>query len=114
MEHLPLHDRLLRHYIREAILRQTDRLAALAIARKVEVGDYRVIGTFALDRYDCVDPASMTFRVEVQALDGWAELCSVHWTLLGLEWADMMAEVDNVYRQHAEGTYPGGPMDARR
>jgi hypothetical protein len=114
MERVAIHDRLLRLFIREALHQQKDLRIARAIARKLDDGDYRIIATFALDHHDRLDPGSMTAQVEVLALDGWAELCSIHWTQLGLEWADVMAEVESVHRQHAEGTYPDGPKDPRR
>jgi hypothetical protein len=63
------------------------------------------------DQHDRVDLDSYSICVEVQVLDGWAELCTVHWTHLGLEWADVEAAYEEVLRQHREGTYPRGPND---
>jgi hypothetical protein len=111
VQQLAIHDRLLRMFIEDAIRRQSDWLTRVAIARKLKAGHYRVISTFEVDRHDRLIPASMTAQVEILMLDGWAELCSIHWTQLGLEWADVMAEVESLHRQHAEGTYPDGPKD---
>jgi hypothetical protein len=113
MTQLALHDRLLHFYMRRALESQKDRGTALRIARLLEAGEYRVVGVFRADHLERLDPDSMAYRVDVRCLDGWAELCTIHWTLLGLEWADVMLEVENVQRQHAEGTYPGGPRDPR-
>jgi hypothetical protein len=114
MGQLAIHDRLLRRFILDALHEQPTEQIALAIADQLEAGEYRVVSEFGLDRHDQLDPASLTARVDVWMLDGWATLCWVHWTQLGLEWADVMAEVENVYRQQEEGTYPDGPKDPDR
>jgi hypothetical protein len=103
----------LRPYLEDALRRQKDDRVALALARKLDRNEYRVIAQFdvAGDDQDRVDLDSLAFRVEVVVSDGWAELCTVAWTRLGLEWSDVTAAWDEVRRQHREGTQPGGPHD---
>jgi hypothetical protein len=111
---MPIHERLLRAYIKHALEGQKDEWTALHIARKLDAGDWRIISTFLPDLDGQPDPETLAYRVEVQCSDGWAELCTIAWQLLCLEWADVMLEVDTTRQQHAEGTYPGGPMDPHR
>jgi hypothetical protein len=66
------------------------------------------------DDHDRVDLDSFSIRVEVQTSDGWADLCTVHWTQLGMEWSDVTAAWDEVLRQHREGIFPDGPNDPGR
>jgi hypothetical protein len=111
MNEPPIHYRLLRRYIDEAILAQKDRRTAMAAARLMDAGDYDIISHFDLDDNGQPIPDTLTYRVDVKAADGWAPICTVHWSRLGLEWADVEYELRNTLRQHEEGTHPGGPKD---
>ena len=103
----------LRPYIRAALLKQKDKRTALALADRFERNMWRAIARFDVvgDDLDRVDLDSYAIVVEVEASDGWAELCAVHWTNLGLEWSDVTAAYDEVLRQHLEGIQPDGPSD---
>jgi hypothetical protein len=63
---------------------------------------------------DQVDLNSLTFRIDVEVSDGWATLANIHWSNLGLEWADVEAAWEEVKRQHREGIFPGGEHDPNR
>jgi hypothetical protein len=106
----------LRPYLQDALLHQKDKRIALAIAQRLDRNEWRAIAQFDVvgDDFDRVDLNSLSFRVEVSATGGWAKLCTVHWTNLGLEWADVEAAWDEVLRQHREGTFPDGPNDPGR
>jgi hypothetical protein len=106
----------LRPYLKDALLHQKNKRTALAIARKLDRNQWRAIAQFSVigDQVDQVDLSSLSFRVEVEVADGWAELCTVHWTHLGLEWVDVEKAWDEVLRQHREGIQPGGPNDPGR
>jgi hypothetical protein len=103
----------LRPYLKDALLHQKDKRTALAIARKLDRNEWRGIAQFDVvgDDLDKVDLNSLSYRVEIQVSDGWATLCTVHWTQLGLEWSDVTAAWEEVLRQHREGIEPGGPND---
>jgi hypothetical protein len=66
------------------------------------------------DDLDQVDLNSLTFRIDVEVSDGWATLANIHWSNLGLEWADVEAAWEEVKRQHREGIFPGGEHDPNR
>jgi hypothetical protein len=106
----------LRPYLQDALLEQKDKRTALAIARKLDRDQWRAIAQFDVvgDDHDRVDLDSFSIRVEVETSDGWADLCTVHWTQLGMEWSDVTAAWDEVVRQHREGIQPGGPNDSGR
>jgi hypothetical protein len=106
----------LRPYLQDALLEQKDKRTALAIARKLDRDQWRAIAQFDVvgDDLDEVDLNSLNFRIDVEVSDGWATLCTVHWSNLGLEWADVEAAWDEVVRQHREGTFPGGEHDPHR
>ena len=103
----------LRPFLEDALLRQKDKRTAAALADKLDRGqwrartDWEVVG----DQHDQVDLDSLNFCVEVQVSDGWATLTRIHWSRLGLEWADVCRQWDETLRQHREGIYPGGPND---
>jgi hypothetical protein len=101
----------LRPYLEDALLHQKDKRTALAIARKLDQGQWRAITDFEVvgDDLDEVDLASLQFRVEVPVSDGWATLARIHWSNLGLEWADVELAWEETLRQHREGIEPGGP-----
>jgi hypothetical protein len=106
----------LRPYLHDALLQQKDKPTALAIARKLDRGEWRAVTDFEVvgDDLDEVDLHSLHFRVEVLVSDGWATLARIHWSNLGLEWADVQLFWDQAVRQHREGTFPGGDQDPDR
>jgi hypothetical protein len=99
----PLRDRLLRHYIERALRGQKDMVTAAAIAVKLDAGEWRIISSFVPDLEGQPDPDTLAYRVEVHVHDGWAELCTIEWKLLALEWADVLHVVENTQRQYAVG-----------
>lgn len=103
----------LRPFLEDALLHQKDKRTARAIAQRLDRDQWRAIAQFDVvgDDLDRVDLSTLSFRVEVLATGGWATLCTIHWTHLGLEWADVEAAWDEVLRQHREGIQPGGPND---
>jgi hypothetical protein len=104
----------LRPYLRDALLHQKDKRTALAIAQRLDRNQWRAIAQFDVIGDDQVDLSSLSYRVEVETSDGWAPLCTVHWTQLGQEWADVEAAWEEVQRQHREGIFPDGPNDPGR
>ena len=106
----------LRPYIEGALREQKSKRVALGLARKLDRDEWRAIAQFDVvgDDLDRVDLDSFSIRVEVEVSDGWAELCTVHWTHLGMEWADVEKAWDEVRRQHREGIFPDGPNDPGR
>jgi hypothetical protein len=106
----------LRPYLEDALLHQKNKRVALAIAQRLDRNQWRAIAQFDVigDDHDQVDLNSLSYRVEVETSDGWAPLCTVHWTQLGQEWADVEAAWEEVRRQHREGIYPDGPHDIGR
>jgi len=106
----------LRPYIEAALLEQKSERVAVGLARKLDRNEWRAIAQFNVvgDDHDRVDLDSFSIRVEVEVSDGWAELCTVHWTNLGMEWADVERAWEEVLRQHREGVFPDGPNDPGR
>jgi hypothetical protein len=106
----------LRPYLQDALLEQKDKRTALAIARKLDRDQWRAIAQFDVvgDDLDQIDLNSLTFRIDVEVSDGWATLCTIPWTNLGLEWADVEEAWEEVKRQHREGIFPDGPNDPGR
>lgn len=106
----------LRPYIEAALLEQKSKRVALGLARKLDRDEWRAIAQFNVvgDDLDRVDLDSFSIRVEVEVSDGWAQLCTVHWTNLGMEWADVEQAWEEVLRQHREGIFPDGPNDPGR
>lgn len=106
----------LRPYIEAALLEQKSKRVALGLARKLDRDEWRAIAQFDVvgDDLDRVDLDSFSIRVEVEVSDGWAQLCTVHWTNLGMEWADVERAWEEVLRQHREGVFPDGPNDPGR
>jgi hypothetical protein len=106
----------LRPYLVEALRHQKTERAALAIADRLNRNMWRAIAQFDVvgDDLDQVDLDSYSILVEVETSDGWAEFCTVHWTQLGMEWADVENAWDEVLRQHREGVFPDGPNDPHR
>jgi hypothetical protein len=83
----------LRPYLEDALLHQKSKRIARAIAQRLDRDQWRAIAQFDVigDDHDQVDLSSLSYRVEVETSDGWAPLCTVHWTQLGQEWADVEA-----------------------
>jgi hypothetical protein len=106
----------LRPYLQDALLEQKDKRTVLAIARRLDRDEWRAIAQFDVvgDDLDQVDLNSLNFRIDVEVSDGWATLCTIHWSNLGLEWADVEAAWEEVKRQHREGIFPDGPNDPGR
>jgi hypothetical protein len=106
----------LRPYIEAALLEQKSKRVALGLARRLDRDEWRAIAQFDVvgDDLDRVDLDSFSIRVEVEVSDGWAQLCTVHWTNLGMEWADVERAWEEVLRQHREGVFPDGPNDPGR
>ena len=106
----------LRPYIEAALLEQKNKRVALGLAQRLDRDEWRAIAQFNMvgDDHDRVDLDSFSIRVEVEVSDGWAELCTVHWTNLGMEWADVERAWEEVLRQHREGVFPDGPNDPGR
>ena len=108
----PIHYRLLRAHIVDALHRQKDYETAKVLAQHLDKGEWRGIAEFKLDDDDRIDPDSLVYRIDIRDdADTWVPLCYVPWRRLGLEWADVLFELKSLQRQHAEGTYPGGPQD---
>jgi hypothetical protein len=105
---MPLRYRLLRRYIEHALQSQDTYRTALGAARLLDTGHFRFIAQFDVNNSRLV-PQSLAYRVELLCEDGWATLLTVHWSRLGIEWADVMQELESVKRQHREGT---APLDA--
>jgi hypothetical protein len=107
----PIHERLLRAYAQEALLAQDPRKQP-AMARLLQnPKTRRIVAEFDADDDGQPVPDSLSYRLDLLARDGWATLCTIHWSRLGLEWADVLFEVKSTLRQHEEGTQPGGPND---
>jgi hypothetical protein len=106
----------LRPYIEAALLEQKSKRVALGLARRLDRDEWRAIAQFDVvgGDLDRVDLDSFSIRVEVEVSDGWAQLCTVHWTNLGMEWADVERAWEEVLRQHREGVFPDGPNDPGR
>jgi hypothetical protein len=106
----------LRPYMEDALREQKDKRTALALALRIDRDLWRAVAQFDVvdDDLDRVDLDSYSILVEVEVSDGWAQLCRVHWTNLGMEWSDVTAAWDEVLRQHREGLQPGGPNDPGR
>jgi hypothetical protein len=109
----PLHEKLLRDYVREALLGQDPRKRPLIARLVADPSTRRVVAVFDADDDGQPIVTSLRYRVELLTRGGWATLCAVDWQLLGFEWADVLFEVRNVVRQREQGTYPGGPHDPR-
>ena len=111
----PIHYRKLREYILDAINAQEKQHVRYAAAVCMDDPDrhrFRTVWELSEDGTQ-VDINSLSYVVEVLVRDGWATLCTVHWTNLGLEWADVQWEFEQNLHQWAEGTYPDGPHDPR-
>jgi hypothetical protein len=106
----------LRPYLEDALLHQKDKRTALALAQRLDRNEWRAIAQFDVVDEDLhqVDLSTFSIRVEIMTSDGWAEFCTVHWTHLGMEWADVEKAWEEVLRQHREGIQPGGPNDPGR
>ena len=106
----------LRPYLEDALRQQKDTRTALALAHKLDRDQWRAVAQFdvAGDDLDQVDLNSLTFCIDVEVSDGWATLANIHWSNLGLEWADVEAAWEETVRQHQEGTFPDGEHDPNR
>src|SRR5215218_5612058 len=73
--------------------------------QRLDRNQWRAIAQFNVtgDELDLVDLDSFSIRVEVEVSDGWAEFCTIHWTNLGMELADVERAWEEVLRQHREG-----------
>jgi hypothetical protein len=103
-------------YLQDALLHQKDKRTARAIAQRLDRDEWRAIAQFDVvgDDLDRVDLDSFSIRSRSRCGTAGAELCTVHWTHLGMEWSDVTAAWDEVRRQHREGIQPGGPNDPGR
>jgi muconolactone delta-isomerase len=107
----PISHRLLFQFIDDALRQQPSALGLYAAAQ-IAAGQWRLVALFDLDDTSEPIPGSLTYQVEVHGHDGlWRPLCRVHWSLLALEAVDVQNALEDVLRQHAQGTYPGGPAD---
>jgi len=97
-----LSHRLLRCFIIEAVNAQPPHLH-LPIAEHLDAGRYRVLSYLDVDAHDRPDPDSLTFLVEVEVSDGWAGLCSVHHSRLGLTAEDVATEIQSIAWQNGRG-----------
>jgi hypothetical protein len=111
MNEPPIHYRLLKAFIDRALLELKDKPTALRIARLLDEGKYDIISHFDVTDDDRPIADTLTYSVDVEAPEGWWRTCTVHWSLLGLEWVDVQFELRNTLRQREDGTYPGGPND---
>jgi hypothetical protein len=110
----PISHRLLRGFIDEALRAQQPPSLGLYAASRMLAGAWRLVALFDADGAGEPIPGSLHYQVEVLCHDGLHRpLCTVHWTLLGLEVVDVQEQLESVLRQHAQGTYPGGPNDPR-
>jgi hypothetical protein len=111
MKTLPIHYRLLRDYIDQALRIQGTEEAALHLARQLDAGKWDIISHFDVTDDGRPIADTLTYSVDVETRAGWLRICTVPWRYLGLEWADVQYELRNTLRQRDEGTYPGGPAD---
>lgn len=107
----PIHERLLLAYVSEALAGQDPRKRPAMERLAANPKTRRFVSEFDADDDGRPIPDSLRYRVDLLAADGWATLCTIDWRILGLEWADVLYEVNSTLRQHEEGTYPGGPQD---
>jgi len=110
----PIHERLLHRYVARALDGQDPRKRPLIAQLVADPRTRRIVSSFLADDDGRPVPGSLAYRVDVLTRGGWTDLCTVNWRLLGLEWADVTRELDSTLRQHAEGTFPGGPHDQGR
>jgi hypothetical protein len=96
---------------RLAIANQPDYATARRLARRLAQGQWRVIALFSADGRGRPVPDTLCCRIDLRWFGGWEHVITAPWTVLPLEWVDVLALVANVNRQHREGTYPGGPRD---
>jgi hypothetical protein len=116
MSEPPIHYRRLREYIVDAIYAQEKAHVRYAAAICMDdPARHRIRSVWDLSADGTkVDMNSLSYVVEVLVRDGWATLCTIHWTNLGLEWADVQDEFEQNLRQWQDGTHPGGPNDPSR
>lgn len=107
----PLIERLLREHTRQALYRREPRFARAAAAALDAGGASRVLSLFDTDPHGAPDPNTMHARVDVRIDGQWYPLVLVPWTALGIEWADVLGELEEVRAQWDTGTQPGGPFD---
>jgi hypothetical protein len=93
----------MKEYMVHALNDQGDYETALYLATRLDEGKFRVLSKFDLDDDDEVDAFSLAYQVEVLVADGWAPLCSIHWTRLGLSMDDVLVELASIKAQHEMG-----------
>jgi hypothetical protein len=106
MKRAPLHEQLLRYFVAHALNEQPAGRIRDSIAAMLAAGRWRILSNFQLDDDGRPDPLSLAYEVELPCADGWALLCRVHWTLLGLEMADVYDELASTRHQHEQGIAP--------
>ncbi len=103
---------LLCTHITRALEEQDDPEVALAAARRLDAGEFRILSEWGYDESGEIDVYSCRYRVEIHVIgDEWVPLTRVHWTALGVSMDQVLGEAAAVRQQHEEGTYPGGPND---
>jgi len=109
-DQLPIHWRLLRGHILDALHRQKDYETAEVLAQHLDKGDWRGVAEFKLDDDDRLDLNSLTYRIDIRDDTGeWVPLCYVHWSRLGLEWADVLYEARLDQAPARRGNLPRRP-----
>jgi hypothetical protein len=96
---------------RLAIANQPDYATARRLARRLAEGQWRVISLFDDDGRGRPVPDTLRLRIDLRWYGAWEPVITAPWTVLPLEWVDVLALVANVNRQRRDGTYPGGPRD---
>jgi hypothetical protein len=96
---------------RLAIANQPDYVTARRLARRLAEGQWRVISLFEDDGRGRPVPDTLRLRIDLRWYGQWEPVITAPWTVLPLEWADVLALVVATNRQRREGTHPGGPRD---
>lgn len=104
----PLVARRLLRCVNQALDSQDRYLARMLRAAMRSRGNLRIYGAFNRDP-DTGEPAgdTLTYVVDVRLpTTGWVQLCTIHWTQLGLEVADVKAALERHKRAHGDGSGP--------
>jgi hypothetical protein len=76
----------------------------IKLAKLMDAGQYRLMCHVDVDEDGQPDPNTLTYAVEILVSDGgWATLCTVHHSLLGLPDDEVIAEAESLMWQHGVG-----------
>jgi hypothetical protein len=94
----------LNDYVEAAIKAQPADIAVMG-AEMMDSGRYRLQCHIGFDEEGRADPNTLTYLVQLPIAGGggWATLCRVHHTLLGLPDEEVIAEAESVLWQHGIG-----------